>query len=531
MPSLFNKVVPTMPIPPRKRSTYSVLVVALVPLLIAIFVSAIPIAGYAQVSSDQFRVPAALRPRVNFWIDIFARHGRFEVVMHHRHYPQAIFARLDFRQEADTLSERELERYRKDAISALSKRVLAVIRSLASGESPRGDFERRVENAMRLVPGSSQQNYRDILADPELIRTQTGIRERYGEAVKRAGRYLPSIEKIFVHEYGLPIELTRLPFIESSFDYKAYSSVGAAGIWQFMRRTGAHYMTISKAVDERRDPLRSTHAAAMYLKSAYATLGSWPLAITSYNHGVAGVSRKIKKFGSTDIVQLVERPGERPFGFASTNFYPEFLAAVEVWDRRDELFPDFRPEAPAQYRVETINKASSASRVSQLYGVDIEGLKELNYSLMDPVWKGKLSIPAGFRLRVPLKARDKPAIIEAVSPPDESLRGPARARDFNVATYRVKKGDTLAAIAKRYRLPLRDLIDANGGSEDIHSGQLLPIPRVVPTPAAVVKYVVQPGDTLHAIAKRYKTTVGQIRELNKLNSTRLLVGQRLVIGK
>lgn len=530
MRSLFNQVVCPCRYSQGKALRYFPAIAAVF-ILAAVFFFACPQPSFAQEAKNPFRVPAALRPRVDFWIDIFARHGRYEVVMHHRLYPQAIFARLDFRREADTMSDRELERYRKDTISALSKKVLAAIKALSDGGSPDNEFEQRVEQAMRLVPGPIAQNYLDVLADPELIRTQTGIRERYGEAIKRAGRYLPTIERIFTQEYDLPIEIARLPFVESSFDYKAYSSVGAAGIWQFMRGTGSHYMTINKSIDERRDPIRSTYAAAIYLKAAYAQLGSWPLAITSYNHGVAGVSRKVRDFGSTDIVQLIERPGDKPFGFASSNFYPEFLAAVEVWDRRGELFPDFKPEPPAQYRVDTVQRASSAARLAQLYGVDVESLRELNYSLMDTVWKGKMSVPAGFKLRVPLKAHEKPAVIEAASPADQDIGAASRGRDFSVATYRVKRGDTLAAIARRYRVPLSGLIDSNGGSEDIHPGQLIPIPRVVPTPAVVTKYVVQPGDTLHGIAKRYKTSVGEIRELNKLTSTRLIVGQRLVIGK
>ncbi len=486
----------------------------------------------AQERRNPFAVPPELRERVDFWTDIFARHGRYEVVMHHRHYPQAVFARLDFRREAETMSDIALERYRKETIATLTERVLGVIRSLAAGAAPADEFSKRIAAAMRKVPGSPGGKYRDILEDPKLVRTQTGIRERYGEAIVRAGRYLPNIERIFVEEYGLPVELTRLPFIESSFDYKAYSSVGAAGMWQFMRRTGKHYyLTISKSVDERRDPIRSTHAAAMYLKSAYQQLGSWPLAVTSYNHGVAGVSRKVRKFGTTDIVKLIESPGEKAFGFASGNFYPEFLSAIEVWERRAELFPDFVPEGPAKYRVETVSKSSSAARLSQVYGVNLEDLRELNYALMEPVWKGKLSVPAGFKLRVPLQSRTKPAVIEASVPDDETPRPGAAAREFSVATYRVKKGDSLGKIAERYRVPLASLIEANGGSEEIHSGQMLSIPRVSPTPKAISEYTVKSGDTLHGIAKRFGVTVGQIRETNRLASTRLQVGQRLKIGK
>jgi membrane-bound lytic murein transglycosylase D len=125
------------------------------------------------------------------------------------------------------------------------------------------------------------------------VKAQRGIKERTAAGIKRSGRYLAQIQEIF-RERGLPPELTFLPIVESSYDADARSSVGAMGIWQFMPRTGREYMRVGGGIDERRDPMDSSRAAAAYLKQAYEYLGTWPLAITSYNYGQGGMARKIQ---------------------------------------------------------------------------------------------------------------------------------------------------------------------------------------------------------------------------------------------
>ena len=135
--------------------------------------------------------------------------------------------------------------------------------------------------------GSDVDRFRAAAGDDRL-RTQTGVRERFREGVQSSRRYIKAMEEIFERE-GVPVELTRLPLVESSFNLSATSKVGAAGIWQFMPATGRLYeMKVSNAVDERRDPLIATEAAARFLRSNYEKLGAWPLAITAYNHGPGG---------------------------------------------------------------------------------------------------------------------------------------------------------------------------------------------------------------------------------------------------
>jgi membrane-bound lytic murein transglycosylase D len=490
----------------------------------------------SKARHSAFVCPPELRPRVDFWLDIFTRYGKNHAVIHHREFPQAVFAVLDFSREAEELSPVELERFRKKAVEATIDRVRSIIRVLAAGESPRSDAERKVAEVMRLVPGRNR--YGAVLENPELIRSQTGIREKGAAAVQRSGRYLPLIERIFVREFGLPIELTRMPFIESSFDYRAYSSAGAAGIWQFMPRTGRQFLTINNVVDERRDPVAASYAAARYLQAAYEALGSWPLAVTSYNHGRAGVARKVREYGTSDIVRLIERPGDKPFGFASSNFYPELLAALEIFDDPHRHYPDVQIAAQVEYARVPLQSAQSISQVARKLNVSVDDLRDVNYALADTVWSGRALIPKGYQLKVP---RRTGVTVAKLTEPEIGRVEQAAAAPGNYAAayHRVKKGENLSSIAKRYGTTTERLAALNSlSSLDVRIGQQLAVaesgmarqePKSGGPSSSRITYTVKSGDSLHLIAKRFGVSVAQIRDLNRLQSTTVKVGQTLLI--
>lgn len=470
-------------------------VLVLVVFGVVIQLSFINVAASADYVSrhgqGEFQVPPKLRPRVNFWIDIFTKHSRDTLVIHHRDFPQAVFGIVDLSSALAGLSSGERAKARERLEKRETKAVEEALRHLAVGGAPRNQLEQRIVGELKFLPGGAKK-YMQMLTD-DLVRSQSGIKERYGEAIARAGRYLPAMEQIFL-EYGLPVELTRLPFIESSFDYSAYSSVGAAGIWQFMRRTGKSYMTINSIVDERRDPIPATKAAARYLETAYRELGTWPLAITSYNHGVAGVARKVREFGSTNIVEILESPRKRVFGFASTNFYPEFLAAIEVYENRKQYFPDIHEEPAIRFDQVRLGQGISASRVSSRLGVRVEELKRYNYALSEAVWKGRALIPSGFNLKVPVglggrimdlgKASAGSRGSQKVAVAKKPATHPAPAKivkntpKLERISYKVRKGDTLSAIARRYGVSIQSIKNSNGLTRNIlHPGQQLVIQR------------------------------------------------------
>ncbi|TMA78808.1 MAG: lytic transglycosylase domain-containing protein [Deltaproteobacteria bacterium] len=195
----------------------------------------------------------------------------------------------------------------------------------------------------------------DLIDDETRIRSQRGAKEHFAEGLRISGRYMAQMQKIFRDE-GLPVELAYLPLVESSFNIRARSGVGAVGMWQFMAETGKKFMRVDAAVDERRDPMASTRAAARLLKENYRILGNWPLAITAYNHGTDGIFRGIKAVESDNLVDLIQRYQSPTFGFASKNFYAEFLAVVDIATNSDRYFPFLRTHRPVALREVEITK-------------------------------------------------------------------------------------------------------------------------------------------------------------------------------
>lgn len=495
--------------------------------------------------SPAFRVPTKLRPRVDFWIDVFTRYGKNQAVIHHRHFPQARFDVMDFSDLEAQLNDVAYEKQRAKLIDARIKQIEGILLKFANGAAPEGVFEQQIWDAMELVPGGAGK-FREAVKE-EWVRSQTGIKEKYADALVRSGRYLPHIERIFVEEFGLPVELTRLPFIESSFDYRAYSNVGAAGIWQFMRNTGRIYLTINSAVDERRDVFEASRAAAQYLQSAYSRLGSWPLAITSYNHGVAGVARKVTQLGTNDISEVVEHPTERVFGFASANFYPEFLAALEVYAEHAKYFPGLQLESPLRLAFYRLKSPLSISYITRQLDIDVATLRSLNYAITEPVWRGAYKLPAGYTLKVPYEYGERLARLK--TPESGSAKSaPAASSIYGGVIYTVRKGDTLSGIARKYGTTVAQLRELNGISGNTvragqrivvresegRSGQIMEQQRVTKAqevesapPVRSRTYTVKPGDTLWSISRSSGVSVDALKRSNKLSGTKLKPGQKL----
>jgi len=471
--------------------------------------------------NPELGIPARLRPRVNFWIDIFGKYTKAQVIIHHRRFPQVRFALLDIARETAGMNDVAFDSYKDRALKALLKAVREDIAYLASGEAAKTLQQRNIEQAMRVFgPGVSK--YQRIVNDAELVRGQSGIRDKTAEAVQRAGRYLPIIEEIFVDEFQLPVELTRLPFVESSFDYRAFSSVAAAGIWQFMPKTARSYMRVGPTVDERLDPIESSRAAAKYLRSAYSRLGTWPLALTSYNHGVAGVLGKVRKFGTADISSLIENNSEPPpFGFASGNFFPSYLAAKEIYDNRSEYFPGLKPEPPLRLTMLRLSRAVMVTEIKNKLGVSEDELKSANYGISERIWRGMAAIPAGYNLKVP--DRFETPLIRAgfgEGTQNFSVDASARIEPLVLAANRAGKHQTTTIETSNSKLaPQKQVMEA--------------LKEQIPKSIAAVKkpdfYTVRAGDTLYSIARDYGVSVPAIKAENKIKGSSVFVGKVLKI--
>lgn len=488
-----------------------------------------------------FAVPESLRPRVDFWKDIFTRYGEHEMVVHHRDFPQIRFTVLDFRKVAAELTPIQLEKLKRERSNDEIDRLKSIFKRLATGAEPSNEDEERVFQKMRRLPGGLEK-YRQVVEN-DLIRTQTGIKEKFALALQRSGRYLPTMEKIF-KDYGLPIELTRLPFIESSFDYEAYSSVGAAGIWQFMRKTAMLYMTVNSLVDERRDPIEATRAAARYLEQAYNQLGTWPLAITSYNHGVYGVAKKVRQWGTSNLAEIIEDPKQRAFGFASSNFYPEFLAALEVHDNYHTYFPDLELWPALTITTYRVSQSMQIQVLARRLGVPLDELRSVNYAISDRVWSGRMPVPRGYVLKIPDRYQTSVASLHMPSVEAPSSAPPASSV-YGGMTYRVRKGDTLLSIAKKFKVTVAELRRINSiGNRSLEAGETLTIrgrdaraeaaepsaPQEKKVPVDRTYRVVK-GDNLWAVARKLGVSVQDLKRKNNLTGNQIREGQSLRIPK
>jgi peptidoglycan lytic transglycosylase D len=184
------------------------------------------------------------------------------------------------------------------------------------------------------------------------LRVQEGMREEFREGLLRSRYYRSTMERIFT-DAGLPPELVALAEIESGFYSRARSNAGAVGIWQFTRGTGQQFMRITRYHDDRLDPTTETQAAASLLRSNYLTLGSWPLAITAYNYGTSGMMQAAGEYADNYARIFSDYSGPH-FGFASKNYYAEFLAALQINQFENAYFPDLRyDEAPPPPPVQT----------------------------------------------------------------------------------------------------------------------------------------------------------------------------------
>jgi membrane-bound lytic murein transglycosylase D len=239
-----------------------------------------------------------------------------------------------------------------------------------------------------------------VYGSADRVRSQRGVRERFRRGLEVSGRYDATFRDIF-RRYGLPEDLAYLPHVESSFQLNARSSVGAAGVWQFMPSTGRQYMVVGNDIDERLDPVVAAGAAARYLRDAHRRLGSWPLALTSYNHGVGGMMRARDRYGD-DIARIVADYDGRYFGFASRNFYAQFLAARHVIHNADRYFPDgVRLDPPLDDQPVVLRSDTYAADLARRYGVSVSTLAERNLAWREPVRTGRRPVPAGTTVWVP----------------------------------------------------------------------------------------------------------------------------------
>ncbi|HEY3731744.1 MAG TPA: transglycosylase SLT domain-containing protein [Steroidobacteraceae bacterium] len=338
--------------------------------------------------------PPELEPDVQFWIRIYSQVSTNEGLIHDQHNLQIVYEKLHF--DADTPAS---ERERK--VEAERDRIADILHRLARGNEPRDDEERHIRQLWADSAAPAQ-----LEAAASDLRFQLGQSDRFRAGLIRSGAWETHIAEVLAN-LGLPPEIAALPHVESSFDPAAYSKVGAAGLWQFMRSTGRRFLRINPAVDERLDPYRETEAAAQLLEYNYRLLGTWPLAITAYNHGAEGVRRARELLGTDDIVRIVRDYHSASFGFASRNFYVSFLAALTISENPDKYFGGVSRASEAGFLELKMPSTASVATLLHTIGVDRDTLRRLNPALRPSVWNGQRVVPSGYVLRLPAGGNTK----------------------------------------------------------------------------------------------------------------------------
>ena len=413
-------------------------------------------------SSDPFAHPPELEKDVRFWIRVYTEVTTDQGLLHDDWNLGLVYEVLRF-DPASSPAQRER------LVAEAKAHYASLLRRFAAGQTDDlTPHERRILHA--FGDKATPQDFRDAI---DRIRFQLGQADRFREGLIRAAVWEKQIARTLT-QHGVPAEIAALPHVESSFNLAAYSKVGAAGLWQFMPSTARRYMRVDSVVDQRLDPYTATEAAANLMLYNYRLVGTWPLAVTAYNHGPGGLRTAQDELGSSDIAVIVKRYQGRTFGFASRNFYVAFLAALEV-DRNAEKYFGPIPRLPETDSMTVeLPDYIPVDALAKAFKVDMGALRVLNPALRPPIWNGSRFVPRGYTLRLP--GTPPQAEIDAAwgrLPPAQRY-----VAQRNDGRYKIRRGETLASVAAASGMSLSRLLATNGwsGAHAVSRGEVIHIP-------------------------------------------------------
>jgi len=468
----------------------------------------------APAAADDLPSYTCIQPNVDFWTKIYAEFDSGQGVLHDKYRLEIIYDVIELR-HPDSAGNRKINRRRVDQAKAAYRSILD---RFARGQQPQTETEKRV---WRLFGDrSSPADFKSATGN---LRCQVGLKDRFRDGIVRSGAHIEAIRRIF-RDCGLPEALAYLPHVESSYHPEAHSTSGAAGIWQFTRAAGRSYLTITPEVDERWDPLAASRGAAELLRHNYRKFRSWPLAITAYNHGTAGVLEAVRCKGDYETIFREYR--SRRFRFASRNFYAEFLAARQVAENYRTYFGELSFARPAVYREIELALSVSLPELADRLALDPEAISKLNPALRASVVKGHVDMPKGFKLRLP---------------PPADRRRLAEMDFFSAAAVRTE-AETGKAAPRSDDPPLAPALSAR--QLDWQTYGHTPVteyvcPQITPAQFALARIVNDNGRAVGIVRVELEETLGhfaewlevparEIRHLNGLSYGRpLRVSQRL----
>ena len=414
--------------------------------------------------------PPLLERDVQFWIRVYTQIDTNAGFLHDQYNLGVVYDTLHFAPNT-TPAERERQ------VDQAREHYGGALRRIAdAADAPLSAEDQRIKELWGAE--ATPARLRSAIED---IRFQLGQADRFRAGLIRSGAWETHIAETLAN-LGLPAELAVLPHVESSFNPAAYSKVGAAGLWQFMRSTGRRYMRIDSAVDDRLDPFRSTEAAAQLLAYNHRVLGTWPLALTAYNHGTAGVRRAKETLGTDDIARIVRSYSSRTFGFASRNFYVSFLAALDIDRNPEKYFGALQKQTEARFQEVQVPAYVPMATLERALKIDADKLRALNPALLRSVWDGQQRVPKAYHLRLPLDGSGwtRELLAQRLSPA-EMFAGQS-----SPPRYRVQRGDTLTSVAVRYGVSAETLARLNHlrTGARLHAGRSITVPETAPVTVA-----------------------------------------------
>jgi membrane-bound lytic murein transglycosylase D len=366
----------------------------------------------------------------------------------------------------------------------------------------------KVPHDLPLTVNDSVLQYLSFFQTPHgRLIVETGLR--------RAGRYHDMIRRV-LREEGLPQDLIYLAQAESAFQPTAVSRAGARGIWQFMPYRGEEYdLSRSWWIDERSDPEKATHAAAHHLRDLYGMFGDWYLVMAAYNSGPGNVVKAIERTGYADFWELQKR---NVLPEQTKNYVPIILALALVAKDPPLYGVQVDPDKPPDVDLVKPGHPIDLRLAADATGADLDDLRMLNPELLRLVTP---DLP-GFELRLPVGTAAKFQAAIATIPPDKW-------KSWRI--HEVLEGETLASIAKRYRISVSAIKETNHleSASDISLGDKLTIPASAPATLQLVHYRVQRGDTLAGIAEQFSVTIADIKRWNGIRGNQVPRGSRLRI--
>lgn len=347
--------------------------------------------------TDNFSVSPSLARRFHFWRRVYSLWTHEQYVLHSAGYTDVVFEVAD--SSIVKGSDAQKHSLANKVLDARRDQYRSLLTRMAKMKSEQfSPAMKRVEALMTHI--QDPQKYERAALD---LRIQRGQRTMIATGLITASRYLHAVENAF-YEEGIPPELAKIAFIESSFNLKARSKVGASGVYQIMPATGREFkLIINDEIDERHDPIKAAHAAAKLLRSNYAVTNAWPLAVTGYNHGVNGIRRAVREVGSNQIEDLIERYDGPAFGFASKNFFTGFLALMATVSQADKIFPDVPRLEPLRYAELKLHRATPVRSVMKEQQMTTEVLMDYNPDLTRTFVARNGTLPRGFTLKIPLQ--------------------------------------------------------------------------------------------------------------------------------